>query len=82
LSLPPIAEGALPANTASLAVPDAKATMVDFAGTDAAGQPTRMVAVSVARSDQTWFYKLTGAGPVVEREKDAFVKFVQSGRYP
>jgi hypothetical protein len=82
LSLPAIAEDALPKNTASLEVPGARATMVDFSGTDAAGQPTRMVAVSVTRSDQTWFYKLTGAGAVVDREKDAFVKFVQSVSYP
>jgi hypothetical protein len=56
--------------------------MVDFTGTDAAGQPTRMIAMSVTRNDQTWFYKLTGAGAVVDREKDAFVKFVQSVSYP
>jgi hypothetical protein len=59
-----------------------KAPMVDFTGTDAASQPTRMVAVSVAHGGQTWFYKLTGADAVVAREKDAFVKFVQSVRYP
>ena len=41
-----------------------------------------MVAVIVLHGDQTWFYKLTGAGAVVGREKDAFVKFVQSIRYP
>ena len=82
LSLPPIAEDALPKVTASVDAPGRKATMVDFTGTDAASQPTRMVVVSVPRGGETWFYKLTGPGPVVDREKDAFVKFVQSVRYP
>jgi hypothetical protein len=82
LSLPAVAEDGLAKVTESLDVPGAKATMVDFTGTDAAGQPSRMVAVSVTHGGQTWFYKLAGAGAVVAREKDAFAKFVQSVRYP
>ena len=56
--------------------------MVDFTGTDASGQASRMVAVSVPHGGQTWFYKLTGAGAVVSREKDSFAQFVQTVRYP
>ena len=82
LSLPAIAEDALPKVAVPLEAQGGKATMVDFSGTDAAGQPIRMVAVSVPHGAQTWFYKLTGAGAVVEREKDGFVKFVQSVSYP
>jgi hypothetical protein len=41
-----------------------------------------MVGVSVPHGGQTWFYKLTGAGAVVGREKDAFTQFVQTVRYP
>ena len=82
LSLPAIAEDALPKVAVPLEAQGGKATMVDFSGTDAAGQPIRMVAVSVPHGAQTWFYKLTGAGAVVEREKVAFVKFVQSVSYP
>jgi hypothetical protein len=82
LGLPPIAEDALPKTAESLETPGGKATLVDFTGTDVAGQPIRMVAVSVALAGQTWFYKLSGPGALVGREKDAFVKFVQSVRYP
>jgi hypothetical protein len=82
LNLPALAEDGLPKVTASLDVPGGKAALVDFSGTDAAGQPSRMVAVSVSHGGQTWFYKLMGAGPVVGREKDAFASFVQSVRYP
>jgi len=82
LSLPAIAEDGLAKVTESLDAPGGKATLVDFTGTDAAGQPSRMVAVSVTRGGQTWFYKLMGAGAAVEREKPSFVKFVHSVAYP
>jgi hypothetical protein len=60
-----------------------KATLVDFSGTDSnTQQPIRLVAVSVPHGGDTWFYKLMGDPAVVGREKDGFVKFVQSARYP
>ena len=31
--------------------------------------------------EQTWFYKLMGDSKVVESQKDAFTKFVQSVKY-
>jgi hypothetical protein len=82
LSLPEVAEDGLPKLTESLDVMGGKATFVDMTGTDAAGQPSRMVAASVARGDQTWFYKLTGPGTLVGHEKEAFTQFVQNVRYP
>jgi hypothetical protein len=82
LSLPVVAEDGLSKVTESLDVAGGKATMVDFTGTDATGQASRMVAVSVTHGDRTWFYKLAGAGTVVGREKDGFVKFVQNVVYP
>jgi hypothetical protein len=82
LKLPAIAEDGLAKVTQSVDVPGGKATLVDFTGTNADGQPSRMVAASVTHGGQTWFYKLTGDDPVVTREKDAFVKFVQTVRYP
>jgi hypothetical protein len=82
LNLAEIAEDGLPKASESLDVLGGKGTLVDFTGTDAGGQPARMVAVSVPHGGQTWFYKLTGAGAVVGREKDAFTQFVQTVRYP
>ena len=53
------------------------------AGMDAkTGEPARLVAVIVPHGADTWFYKLLGEGPVVEKEKDSFVKFVQTVHYP
>ena len=82
LSLPAVAEDGLAKLTESLDVLGGKGTLVDFTGTDATGQPSRMVAVSVTHGGQTWFYKLVGAGAVVGREKEAFTRFVQAVRYP
>ncbi|MGA2556625.1 MAG: hypothetical protein ABSG04_10185 [Verrucomicrobiota bacterium] len=82
LSLPEVAEDGLPKITQSLDVLGGKATLVDLSGTDAAGQPSRMVAVIVPHGGQTWFYKLTGSGAVVAHEKDVFTQFVQTVRYP
>jgi len=80
LGLPAITSDALPSNIASLDVAAGKATLVDLAGT--AGHPGRMLAVIVPQNGQTWFYKLTGDAGVVAREKDKFLEFVRTSRYP
>jgi hypothetical protein len=81
INLPPIEEAALATATESLDAAGGKATLVDFTGTNTASQPSRLVAAMVAHGDETWFYKLTGDGPVVGREKASFVKFVQTVKY-
>ncbi len=82
LGLAPITEDALPAAVESLDLPDAKATVVNLTGTDAkTSQPSHMLAVIVPHAGQTWFYKLMGDGATVSKEKDAFLKFVQSVQY-
>jgi len=58
------------------------AVIVDMSGKDArSGQPARLLAAIVPQGNQTWFYKLMGNEQVVQREKDAFSKFVQSVKY-
>jgi hypothetical protein len=41
-----------------------------------------LIAASVSRKEQTWFYKLMGDEATVAREKETFEKFVQTVRYP
>jgi hypothetical protein len=66
----------------ALDLPGGKAAIVEMAGTDAkTGRPTRVFGAMVPQGDQTWFYKLTGDGNVVQAQKDAFIKFVQSAKY-
>ena len=83
LGLEPVEESGLPAMTTSIDVMGGKAMLVDMTGRDAkTGREARMLAAAVPREGKTWFYKLLGDGPVVEAQKEAFVKFVQTVRYP
>lgn len=60
----------------------AKASVVEMTGTDGkTGQPAKLIGVVVPQSGQTWFYKLMGDVKVVDAQKDAFMKFVQSAKY-
>ena len=82
LSLQPVAEADLAKEVQPLELPGAKASLADVTGKDAKnGQPARLLAVVLPRSGETWFYKLMGDAQLVQQEKDAFVKFVQSVKY-
>jgi len=82
LSLAPVAEADLAKEIQPLDLAGGKASVADMAGQDAkSGQPTRLLAVVIPRSGETWFYKLMGNADVVQQEKDAFMKFVQSAKY-
>ena len=81
IGLDPVDENGLAKLTTSLDVTGGQATLVDMTGNDMPGQPTRLVAAIVPMGDQTWFYKLMGDEKVVESQKDAFTKFVQTARY-
>jgi len=79
LGLPPISE----ILTTPLDVAGGKAQLVDMSGTNAqTGQPAQLVAVIVSQPGQTWFYKLMGDAKVVAGQNDAFMRFVQSAKYP
>jgi len=82
VGLAPVAEGELDKQVSSLDVIGGKAMLVDMNGQNSkTGKPTRLIGVIWPRGGQTWFYKLMGDSAVAEREKAAFVKFVQSVRY-
>ncbi|MDB4793740.1 hypothetical protein OAG63_01775 [Methylacidiphilales bacterium] len=82
LGLAAIGENDLPQLAQPLDVPGGKATLLDFAGTDAkTGTSTRLVGAIVSLNGQTWFYKLMGSEPIVAQQKDAFTKFIQSANY-
>lgn len=79
LGLPPATD----ANTDSLDLPDGKASVVDFTGTDArTSKPARLIGVIVPHGSQTWFYKLMGDPDLVAQQTAAFKQFVQSAKYP
>jgi hypothetical protein len=84
LGLPPVSqEEDFSTMVDSLTVPGGQAQVVDFNGTNVkTGQAARLVGVVLPRNGQTWFYKLMGDPGVVAAQKDAFLKFIQSARYP
>jgi hypothetical protein len=53
----------------------AKATVLDVTSLD---KKRRLVAVTVPGTESTTFYKFMGDEAVVAKEKDAFLRFVQS----
>jgi hypothetical protein len=82
LGLGPVTDADLPKDIQTIDLPGGKASLVDLTGQDAkSGQPTRLLAVVIPRSGETWFYKLMGNAEVVQQEKEAFLKFVQSAKY-
>jgi hypothetical protein len=75
IGLDPIEAAELPNQTSTLAAGGAKATILDVTSQD---KKKRLVAVSVPGGASTTFYKLMGDEAVVAREKEAFLRFVQS----
>jgi hypothetical protein len=66
----------------SIDIEGGKAMLVDMSGTDMkSGAKTRLIGAIVPKGQQTWFYKLMGPAPLVEQQKDAFTKFIQSAKY-
>jgi hypothetical protein len=57
-------------------------SLVDFSGKDVrSGEDTRLIGAIVPQGGRTWFYKLMGNAQAVEKQKDAFTKFVQTAKY-
>lgn len=83
MGLAPIQQSELRMATQSVHIAGGTAVLVDLTNPNPqAGKPARLVAAIVPHNDNTWFYKLAGDDSVVAREKERFVKFVQTVRYP
>lgn len=83
LGLKPVDQAEAEKIVASLDVMGGKAMLVDMNGENPqTGQKVRLISAIVPREGLTWFYKLMGDEAAAGREKAAFIKFVQSVRYP
>ncbi|MDE3068471.1 MAG: hypothetical protein KGJ60_13120, partial [Verrucomicrobiota bacterium] len=58
------------------------AQLFDIAGQDSSGSPSRILAAIQSRGDTTWFFKMIGAGALVEQQKPAFLAFLKSLKFP
>ncbi|HTB83263.1 MAG TPA: hypothetical protein VK742_06380 [Candidatus Sulfotelmatobacter sp.] len=82
LGLPPASDDDI-AKLATIDASGSKATVVEISGIDPrSNKPASLVGVVLPLTSQTWFYKLMGDASVVAAQKDAFIKFVQSAKYP
>jgi hypothetical protein len=82
LGLDLVDDAALSAITSELEVSGGKASLADLTGVDAqTAKPSRSIGIMVPRPGQPFYYRLVGTPEVVEREKEAFLKFVQTVDY-
>jgi hypothetical protein len=82
LGLERLSEGDIDKLVTPLPAGTGKGLLVDMSGADPqSSQKTRLVAAVVPQGGQTWYYKLMGSEPLVQREKDAFAQFVQTAKY-
>jgi len=78
-----LADAEITKQTTTIDVEGGKANIVEISGTDPkSNQTTKVIGAMVARPGQVWFYKLMGSDALIDREKAAFLKFVQSAHYP
>lgn len=83
VGLGPVDAAELSKGLTPLDVGGVKAMLVDVTGKDPdSGQKSRLVGAIVPQGGRTWFFKMKGDEPAVEREKKGFIEFVQSVRFP
>ncbi len=83
LGLSAATEADLPKLITSLDTSAGKAMLVDMTGNKTSdGKITRLIGAIVPQGGRTWFYKMMGDEPVVAREKEALVKFVETVKTP
>jgi hypothetical protein len=83
VGLKDIGESDLSGNVTALDLPGNKATMIDVSGVNPKnGQKTRLIGAIIPREGKTWFFKLSGDEQVAEKQKPAFVKFIQTVQFP
>lgn len=76
IGLPPMSEAAVTSQLTTLKADDATFAAIDIAGANA-----RTLAAWVRRDARVWFFKATGPNAPIEKEKQNFVKFVESVRF-
>jgi hypothetical protein len=81
LQLPPITAAELPGAVSRLTVNGLAVTIVECTGGSATA-PQRLLGAMVPAGGATWFFKFTGPPALIEREKPAFLAFIQTLKTP
>lgn len=79
VGLQPAADDELQNAAQNVEVGDQPAQLYDIAGQNpASGETNRILGVIQHRDGTAWFFKMTGAGDLVEQQKSAFIDFLKS----
>jgi hypothetical protein len=78
ISLPPLTEPQIAAETTTLTNGELKFTLVDYTGTQPTGAATHLLGAILYRGAEAWFFKLTGPDSVVAGQKAAFSEFLKT----
>lgn len=84
VGLPPVADAA-DQPMATVDVDGIAARVVELVGPAAEGAPARALAVALVRqpgADRTWYLRLAGPAPAVAAQREGFLGFVRSLRFP
>jgi hypothetical protein len=82
LGLSPMTEEDFSKQTQTVEIRGEKGTLVDMTGTDGkTSKKSRLIGIIVPEANDTWFYKLMGDPQIVEQQKDAFMKFLQTTKF-
>jgi hypothetical protein len=81
LGLAPLTEEDFSKQAQAVDVAGKKGTQVDMTGTDSTGKKSRLLGIIVPEANDTWFYKLMGDPQIVEQQKEAFTKFIQTAKF-
>jgi hypothetical protein len=76
IGLPPADAGAVNSKVVPLKTGD-----TNFSTIDIAGDKGRTIAAWTRRDGRVWFFKATGAADAIEKEKQRFVKFIESVKF-
>ena len=80
IGLSPIDEAQLDTVVQSITAGPLQGDYVQLVG-EVDGAPTTLLAVMVNHQGQSWFFKMMGDSAVVDQEKEAFERFVQSASF-
>ncbi|HEY0945810.1 MAG TPA: hypothetical protein VGD81_11100 [Opitutaceae bacterium] len=81
IGLPPISAAELPAALERFEANGLKIAVADLTASSGT-PPTRVLGGIVPHDGSTWFFKLTGPAPLLEREKAAFIDFLKTVKAP
>ena len=81
VSLPPVTAEEVSKLSEKAEAAGAETKLYDIAGTVASGDKARILATSLQRGDESWFFKMTGDDEFVATQKPAFIEFLKSLKF-